>query len=257
MGNSKKRKTSKIEKSKKNRIKSWLKDNKIYFETIMTCSLTIMGIIISSVSLSFQHTSNELQEKQSLIETQLNLPVFNVSKSRYEENIIDGISIPAGTEINIVNNGGNISNGYLHADAKIEIKFYDKEYNNQGAVVINKMQQFLKGYSYYDAKTKSFTIKKSSNSERVGLSYFLENQLHNEYKNYNFIVLIADYINIRYDDFQNQSHDEWYILIGGELSKKSPIEFDEQKILEVDSMTNEEVYLEVKEMLDDLLCIDR
>lgn len=89
------------------------------------------------------------------------------------------------------------------------------------------------------------------------MSYFLENQLHNEYKNYNFIVLIADYINIRYDDFQNQSHDEWYILIGGELSKKSPIEFDEQKILEVDSMTNEEVYLEVKEMLDDLLCFDR
>lgn len=253
MGKSKKHKRHKTKKIKKNSIKKRLKENKIYFETVMTFSLTIMGIVVSLVSLSLQYTSNKLQETEMFIESQLNMPVFNVSESRYEESNTNGILIPGGTEINIVNNGGNISNGYLNADAKIEINIYDKEYHNIGAVVIEKMQQYSKGYSYYDAKTKSFTIKKSTTSERVDLSYFLERNLHNEYKNYIFLVLNADYINIKYIDFQEQPHDEWYILIGGELTKKSPVEFNNRKMLEVGSMTNEEVYLEIKEMLDDLL----
>lgn len=245
------------EMARKKRIKNWLKDNKIYFETVMAFSLTIMGIIISIVSLSFQYTSNELQEKQSLAEAQLNMPVFNISKSYYKEHVIDGISYPAGTEIKIINNGGNISSGYLRAESKIEIIVHDKEYNNRGSVVIENTQQYLKGYSYYDAQTKSFTIKKDDDLGRMSLIYFLDKHLYNEYKNYNFTVLITDYINIQYTDFQNHHHNEWYELNGGDLLKRSPVVPDQYKALQANTMTNEELYLEVKNLLDILLGIEQ
>lgn len=256
MAKSKKHSQLKTKKVKKKNLKNRLKDNKIYFETVMTFSLTVMGIIISIVSLSFQYNSNEIQERQALIEAQLNMPVFNISESYYEDHIINGVSYPAVTEVNIINNGGNILNGYLSADAKIEIIVHDGDYNDKGAVVIENMQQYLKGYSYYDAKTKSFTLKKAADIENLSLRYFLNDQLHNEYKNYNFTILITDYINIQYNDFQNQSHNEWYELSGGELFKRSPVVPNQYKMLQVNTMTNEEVYLEIKELLEVLLDIN-
>lgn len=262
MAKSKKRKYKKnpqvniIPQIKKTRFKNWLNNNKIYFETIMTLSLTIMSILISFVSLSFQQKSNELQEKQALIEAQLNMPVFNVSQTFYnEEYVIDGVSYPAGIEVNIINNGGNISNGYLDADAKIEILVHDKEYNSKGFVVIENIQRYMRGYSYYDAKTKSFTIKKDFDMRNIELRSFLYDQLHNDYENYSFTILMTDYINIQYNDFQNQFHNEWYELSGGELFKRSPVVSEQYKSLQINTMTNEEVYLEIKELLNSLLDI--
>lgn len=254
MAKSKKQKYKNNTKNKKPSFKNWLNNNKIYFETIMTLSLTMMGVLISIVSLSFQQKSNELQEKQALVEAQLNMPVFNISQTSYhEEYVIDGIRYPAGTEVNIINNGGNISNGYLNADAKIEILVHDKEYNSIGAVVIENTQRYMKGYSYYDARTKSFTIKKDFDLRNVELRTFLHNQLHSEYEDYSFTILTTDYLNIQYNDFQNQFHNEWYELSGGELFKRSPVVSDQYKSLQVNTMTNEDVYLEIKEFLDSLL----
>ncbi len=257
MAKSKKQKHKNNKKIEEPSFKNWLNNNKIYFETIMTLSLTMMGVLISIVSLSFQQKSNELQEKQALVEAQLNMPVFNISESYYEEHIIDGISYPAGSEVNIINNGGNISNGYLNADGKIEIIVHDEEYNDKGTIVIENLQRYLKGYSYYDAKTKSFTIKKSVDFGNLRLRYFLNEQLHNEYESYNFTILITDYINIQYNDFQNQFHNEWYELNGGELLKRTPIASNQYKSLQVNTMTTEEVYLEIKELVDALLSTDQ
>lgn len=223
----------------------------------MTLSLTIMGILISIVSLSFQQKSNELQEKQVLVEAQLNMPVFNISQTLYnEEYVIDGITYPAGIEIDIINNGGNILNGYLNADAKIEILVHDKEYNNKGTIVIENIQRYMKSYSYYDAQTKSFTIKKDFDMRNVELRTFLYNQLHNDYENYSFTILITDYINIQYNDFQNEFHNEWYELSGGELLKRTPVVSEQYKTLQINTMTNEEIYIEIKELLDFLLDVD-
>lgn len=202
MAKSKNQKRKKSKKSRKTGFKNWLNNNKIYFETVMALSLTIMSVLISIVSLSFQKKSNELQEKQVLVEAQINMPVFNISQTLYyKDDVIDGITYPAGTEVNIINNGGNISNGYLNADAKIEIIVLDKEYNNEGSVVIENTQRYTKGYSYYDAQTKSFTIQKDIDTRNIELRTFLYNQLHNEYENYSFTILITDYINIQYNDF--------------------------------------------------------
>lgn len=235
-------------------FKNWLNNNKIYFETIMTLSLTIMGVLISILSLTFQHKSNELQEMQALVETQLNMPIFNISQTPYhEEYVVDGITYPAGTEVYIINNGGNISNGYLKAEAKIEILVHDKEYNSIGSVVLENTQRYMKSYSYYDAQTKSFTIKVNFDLRTVELRTFLYNQLHNEYEDYIFTILIADYLNIQYYDFQNVFHNEWYELSGGELFKRSPVVSKQYKSLQVNAMTNEEVYSEIKELLDTLL----
>ena len=106
MAKSKNQKRKKSKKSRKTGFKNWLNNNKIYFETVMALSLTIMSVLISIVSLSFQKKSNELQEKQVLVEAQLNMPVFNISQTLYyKDDVIDGITYPAGTEVNIINNG--------------------------------------------------------------------------------------------------------------------------------------------------------
>ncbi len=251
MAKSKKQKPYKTSKKEKVGFKNWLNNNKIYFETIMALSLTIMGVLISVVSLSFQ-------KKAILIEEQLHMPVFNISQTPYyEEHTIDGIIYPAGMEVNIINNGGNISNGYLSADAKIEIIVKDKEYNSKGNVVVENTQKYMKGHSYYDARTKSFTLQKDFDLRRLELQSYLYNKLQDEYKDYDFAVLISDYLNIQYYDFKNQYHNEWYGINGGDLLNNSPIESKQIKSLEVNTMTNEEVYLEIKKMIDTLLETDK
>ncbi len=257
MAKSKRQKQCKTSKKERVDFKNWLSNNKIYFETVMALSLTIMGILISIISLSFQQKANDLQEMQSFIEKQLNMPVFNVSKtSYYEDYSIDGITYPAGTEVKIINNGGNISNGYLNADAKIEVIVHDKDHNVVGTVVAENTQRYLKGYSYYDAQSKSFTIKTNFDTRNIELRYFLDQHLENDYKNYYFTLLISDYVNIQYYDFQNQYHNEWYELNGGDLLKRTPIASENHKFLEINTMTNEEVYTELKEMIDVVLDIE-
>ena len=66
-------------------LKKWLQENKIYFETIMIFSLTLMGVVISLLSLSIDKRMEELQNREYELE-RLNLkPVFNVTSEEHHE----------------------------------------------------------------------------------------------------------------------------------------------------------------------------
>ena len=93
----------------KNGFETCLQDNKIYFETIMTISLTLMGIAVSCILLSIDKKVADIQKEQLELQHLLNMPVFNVSIIRHrEEYIFDGIIYAPYMEYEIVNNGGNI-----------------------------------------------------------------------------------------------------------------------------------------------------
>lgn len=54
----------------------------------MTISLTIMGIVVSFISLSIDKTVADIQKEQLELQHLLNMPVFNVSSIRHREVLI-------------------------------------------------------------------------------------------------------------------------------------------------------------------------
>lgn len=246
-------KEKKKNQEKKNcRFKKHLKDNKIFFETITSLLLSVMAIVVSVVSVSMQKEANELQEKQVLLAEQQNMPVFNVSYKYYESYVENDISYPDGQEINIINNGGNILNGYLSAKTQIEVVIYD-ENNQKGIIVIEDLGGYPKKYSYYDSETKRFTIKRDSIIKTYELCRFINNQLNNKYEEYSFIAFYKDYINLQYTDFQNVFHNNWYDLSEERLTPKTTMDNKPFVHLSFENSTYLEILSEIEKGVDDVL----
>lgn len=228
--------------------KQWLETNQVYFETIMNVILALMGLIVSIVvaifSLSYEKNALEIQKQQASIANQLNMPVFNVIKDYTESDIC----------VSIINSGGNITNGYLHAETKLEIIVLDTNYKTKAIIVLDDTHLFNTSYSFYNVQTKSFTIsKKGEPATTFELQNYLNEQLHRDYDAYYFTIILDDYINIQYNDFQGLSHNEWYWLFGGELFNVSQIVPDRHDHFNIDTMTIEEIYDKIKNNLDDVL----
>mgnify|MGYP003287132568 CR=1 FL=1 len=233
-------------------IKKWLKDNKIYFETLMTVSLSFMGLFVSICSVTIQKDANELQEKQAIITEQLDMPIFNCTYTYYESYVDNGISYPNGNEINILNCGGNISGGYLYAETQIEVYVYD-EHERRGVIVINDLGGYPKKFSYYDAQNKSFTIRKNNETRNLELCKYIDKQLTNKYEMCSFTASYLDYVNLQYTDFQNKLHSEWYELSREKLSKQTPTNSEQSVTLPLETMSDSEICLVIEEMVDDML----
>lgn len=241
--------TKELEVKEKNSFKKWLKDNKIYFETIMTISLTLMGIVVSFISLSIDKTVADIQKEQLELQHLLNMPVFNVSSIRHrEEYIVDGIIYAPCMEYEIVNNGGNIYDGYLKTKGRVEVTVENEEQDI--LIVLENSQRFLKSYSYYNANRKSFTIKSDFDNRYIEL----KNYLHDAFKEQNLFISIdtIDYINIQYYDIEHNFHNEWYELNGDELFFRQPERGNYQAFLEINTMENEEVYNVILNILNEI-----
>lgn len=79
-----------------NKVKRFLEENKIYFETIVMVTLTIAGIFVSI-------SANTIMKKQADIEEALSKPVINLEiVYNDEKDVIEQISI--------VNDGSAIKN---------------------------------------------------------------------------------------------------------------------------------------------------
>lgn len=231
-------------------LKKWLQENKIYFETLMTFSLTLMGIVISVLSLSIDKRMEELQNKEYELE-RLNLkPVFNVtSEEHHEEYIVDGIRYSPCIEYRIINNGANLNDAYLKTMAAIEITLTEDD-GNTYFLILENTQRFLKPYSYYDADRKNFTIQKEFDNRYISLKNYLSETLEKEYSSSQ--VVTVDYINIQYTDLEGNFYNEWYELIGDELYSRSPITTMINAYCDISTMDNGEVYIKIKEILENL-----
>lgn len=220
----------------------------------MTISLTIMGIVVSIISLDFEKRSIDLQNRELEIIYSSYLPVFNVMsidhKSKY---IIDGVRYSPCIEYLIINNGGVIHDAYLRTEATIDIILYDDVTNNKIVITIDNMQRFLKSYSYYSADTQSFIIKREYDNRYIELRNFLSKKLKDYYQEYYVSINTIDFINIQYFDFEQRFHNDWYELSGGELSERNPPISNAILMLYVTSATNEEIYDIIVEKLDEII----
>lgn len=62
-----------------NSVKKWLSNNKIYFDTLMTLALTVMGVCISLVSCQYEKRAVEIQKAESIVTEQLNVCLISSS----------------------------------------------------------------------------------------------------------------------------------------------------------------------------------
>ncbi|MDE5802464.1 MAG: hypothetical protein K2I22_06050, partial [Lachnospiraceae bacterium] len=64
------------------------------------------------------------------------------------------------------------------------------------------------------------------------------------FKEQNLFIRIdtIDYINIQYRDIEHNFHNEWYELNGDELLFREPKRGDYNIFLEINTMSNEEIY---------------
>lgn len=247
MKQQKKRKGSQ-NKKKESALKIWLADNRIYFETIMTISLTIMGVCISIISLSIEKRSVEIQEQQ-------NMPAFGISQKYADECITEsGLYFPARYEIEIVNYGGYISNAYLEAHSLLEVELFDNHNMRRANIVIEDTEGYVVGKSHYSAERKSFTImrEKEKHFQSLLLELYLKEELDADFKEYSFIISPVEYVNIKYLDFSGISHDEWYKLYGSDLVKDEKVSTDCRGV-KFETMENAYIYSVVQELLEDEL----
>lgn len=239
-----------------NSVKKWLSNNKIYFDTLMTLALTVMGVCISLVSCQYEKRAVEIQKAESIVTEQLNMPIFNISKDYYDEYIENGIIYPTGQKVCVINNGGNISEAYLDAEYKIQLVVLDENYDQVAVVALEDTSRYNKSFSYYDARSKSFTIMIESTPRDLDLRYFIDEQLAADYSKYHITMLNCDYFHIQYHDFKNEFHSEWYALSNGDLINWSPIDTNKQDAVHFESMSNQDIYNRLKEMLEEVLVVD-
>lgn len=243
-------------KTKMLALKEWLEDNKIIFETLMTTALTIMGIWVSIVSSHYEKVALNLQEAQALVEEQLNMPVFNVYRDYVSEENENGTSVWKSTDIQVINTGGNISNGYLSAKPTIEVVMCDEFHNQISVIALELWGMYEKSYSHYNPENKKFEItevKTDNDFQSWELVSFLEKSLREDFPDSYFSVLYNEYINIVYSDFKGELHDEWYIMGVGDLYTCRVHDAEVQSMIWIEEMTFEEIYMQVNESLVEVL----
>lgn len=233
-------------------FKKWLSDNKIFFETVMTLALTVMGIMVSIVSCQYQKASLELQEAQSLIEEQLNMPVFTLSHKR--ETTKGEWSEQLYYSMDIINTGGRITNGTAIAEPQIEVAMIDNYYNELAIISLRFSDYYERNVISYDGENQRFSMKQVCDFPFWELIAFIETNLDKDFPDRHFTVLFRDDINIMYSDIKGEYHNEWYGVGTGELyavSEPSPKQTKELFLSQIQKgeITDEQIYVEIKEML--------
>lgn len=248
-------------RSEKYSFKEWLesfrrllKKNKIFFETVMTLALTVMGIMVSVVSCQYQKASLELQEAQSLIEEQLNMPAFTLSHKR--EPTAGEWSERLYYSMDIINTGGRITNGTVIAEPQIEVAMVDNYYNELAIISLRFRDYYERNVISYDGENQRFSMKQVYDFPFWELITLIETNLDKDFPDRHFTVLFRDDINIMYSDIKGEYHNEWYGVNVGDLYAISEPSSNQSKELFISQIqngeiTHEQIYAEIKEMLQE------
>lgn len=206
----------------KKTVKEWLEDNKIYFETVLSVTLTIAGIIISVFALI--HGYNVAED-----EAMLNMPLFNVTQNYVDGSVtIDGITYSAdqAVEYKIYNQGGELSNGQASGLRILTVSMWDKDYENVARASFVVSGTFISAGGRYDPSERSFAIYRDERNYEAGrMVDQIENLLIQNYP-YRFEVFWVDYAEVSYSDYRGDQHTVLIDLYDGTDVSYSNIEHD-------------------------------
>lgn len=201
--------------NKNEKIKEWLERNKIYFETIVMVSLTIMSLVISRSANIIANRSNDLAEKANEIadrsneisETEIEmqqkdkLPSFTV---KIEENQSSNIV----NTVNIYNTGGRITNGFIntHCYVKIYLKNANGKTSNWWIKIYDAFEDTKISYDY---NNECFSLK-SYLSSFVNMYYDVKREI--DLENIDLSYRTYELFNISYVNYFEESCEEYYCL---------------------------------------------
>ena len=199
---------------KNSKIKQWLIDNKIYFETWVSVCLTFAGIFVS-VATFFQscQVAND--------EAMLNMPLFNIKQEVvHDPNIEGAIEGVYGDfdKYTIMNQGGGLTNGEVEGIRLLNIAFIDPlDYSKKIEYTFEIDGQFLSTYSQYsyDPDNRTFTLYSKQNNYALSrIIDKIEERLIEEYP-YKITITYFDCAKITFCDFRGDAHILWYDLVDG------------------------------------------
>lgn len=179
------------------KIRSFLEQNKIFFETIAAISLTVMSVVVSI-------KSNKIASEQNTL-TELSLqPYFDVYCYRTE---FDSLSFAYKQEyVDIKNNAGKVSNVETHITSFIRC-YYNREVNYYGMLIIP-----IDGL-YYDTYCEDVDvlIRHQLFFESKDVVRFLDSivRVFDKY-NTNVSSYPESFLMIEYVDFKQQNREQLY-----------------------------------------------
>lgn len=130
------------------KIKIFLEQKKIYFETIMMLVLSIAGIIVSIVSVNVAMVANDISLNEQRIADLEKQPSFILDIEADDEKL----------KYIIKNVGGDIKDGNVLGDEVFIVSIYTEQYDYLGKGYIYLGNYFSDDFSQYDFETKSFEL---------------------------------------------------------------------------------------------------
>lgn len=144
--------------NKNKKIKEWLKNNKIYFETAGTTALTVMSLVVSCSANSIANKSNQISELEMEMQQKDKLPNFAISIDEKEDD--DGNKEEY---VNILNTGGVISDAYI--DCYCYVEFCPAPNTNKETNKIIRIHDAFDDFeASYDYDNKRFSLKSNLSS---------------------------------------------------------------------------------------------
>ena len=194
--------------NKNEKIKEWLKNNKIYFETAGTTALTVMSLVVSCSANSIANKSNQISELEMEMQQKDKLPNFTISIDEKEND--DGNKEEY---VNILNTGGVISNAYIncYCYAKIDIENYNDStgIREETSKIIQINDAFDDSEVNYDYDNNRFSLK-SHFSSFYKMYYEIQRELNpkeNSIYCYTYEIFRISYDNFFEPSIRKVSHD--------------------------------------------------
>lgn len=176
-------------------IRDWLEKNKIFFETIVMVSLTIMGVVVAWNANKIADKANLLTEKEMNIAHNEKMPNFTM--------VDDGNS----KTYSILNIGGNISDATAVYDYYVCIQ---ADYKNRfEEIIIEVADAYEKTNVSYNYNTCSF-----ENGINDLLIHTMMEEAAELLKCFNVSMeyQIIEVVELAYKDYMDETHIERYIL---------------------------------------------
>lgn len=208
-----------------------LKHYKIYFETVVMASMTLMSIIVSIVGVRIDQRNQEISQKELEILTSERPPYFQFQIEDQPTLTSDRFCT---YEIHkLVNKGGTISGASLHADLVIMATIYaENEY-----VVCGFIPSMIRipNEGLYDVETQSFTFFETRAGLGVDEEYYgideqfltdLDRELINTLGVHYALFSKAYRFKINYIDYRNERNCVSYLFKDNGLFVEENAEID-------------------------------
>lgn len=253
---------------KKNKVKSFLKQNVIYLEittTILSLILSFTGVIISFYSVRIQESVSKMQQTQFQRQEEASKPLFNVFYQVHDEKYaVNGEEYESGIECTIRNIGERIVNPMMYTfsyysiivmnwNGKENEKISDSPvlYNKSNSKKFNVQTEgiVISEKSYYDDREGEFTINIISKKKMDDFYLSLVNKMKKSIKN-NFSVDESICVEIEYWDIYHEYHKEWYELLGNGIYPIDQPSLDFLSRVNVKSSNSEEIFINVMNELE-------